>query len=605
LVKPILSVDLTSGRVTLIQLPADWIENYLGGASLAARMLYDRITPELDPLSADAPLLFLTGPLTGTAGPAVGRYVVAGRSPATGLWGESNCGGYWGPELRKAGYDGLLITGAASEPVYILIDNTSAEIRTAGHLWGFETVETQTRLQTELNRSGVRIASIGPAGENLVKFALIHCDHGRVAGRTGLGAVMGAKRLKAIAVRGTGKIEVHNTEYFSSTRRGANQALRVDLVSELLRELGSAGGADYFDYLGEMPKRYFQRGFYDGAYKISGASISESMLVGISTCHACVIACGRVVQLEDGVERKGPEYETLVGFGPNLWIDDPVAITRLGELCDRLGLDTISMSNTIGLAFSLYEQGVISQADTDGLALEWGNSQVVAELIRQTARRQGFGALLADGSRDLARYFGRLEEAVQVNGLEVAYHDPRGASGMGLVYATSPRGACHNQSDYHMVDIGQVEEDLGLKYFAHQGGPEKAGNVARHQDWRTLCNSLVLCFFANVPPKTVLKLVDLACGMDLEMDDLLLIGERGWNLKRVINNRLGLSRGNDTLPKALLKPYSDGAADGFAPDLEGMLKSYYQVRGWDPVTGRPSTERLAALGLEWVNFLEV
>jgi aldehyde:ferredoxin oxidoreductase len=306
-----------------------------------------------------------------------------------------------------------------------------------------------------------------------------------------------------------------------------------------------------------------------------------------------------VVRLGEEPDRKGPEYETLVGFGPNLWIDDASVVTRLGELCDHLGLDSISMSNTIGLAYTLYEQGVITDSDTEGLPLRWGDPSGVAELIQRTASRTGFGDILADGALALARKFGREEEAVQVNGLEAAYHDPRGASGMGLVYATSPRGACHNQSDYHMVEIGQVEEDLGLKYFSRHAGAEKSENVARHQDWRTVCNSLVLCFFANVAPKTVLELVNAACGFDLDLDGLMQIGERGWNLKRVINNRLGLRRSNDKLPKAFLRPYREGGAAGFKLDLPGMLEAYYAARGWDPDTGFPTREKLDQLGLGW------
>jgi aldehyde:ferredoxin oxidoreductase len=312
-----------------------------------------------------------------------------------------------------------------------------------------------------------------------------------------------------------------------------------------------------------------------------------------------VIACGRVVQLDDGKKRKGPEYETLAGFGPNLWIDDPVAITRIGELCDRFGVDSISMSNTIGLAFHLFEKGVIGAEDTGGLVLEWGNVETVEQLVNITCRKEGLGAILALGARGFGKQFGVEEEAVQVNGLEVAYHDPRGASGMGLVYATSPRGACHNQSDYFLVEIGQCYPSLGLNYYPPQAGVEKAANVARHQDWRTLFNSLVMCFFANVPPETVLDLVNSACGAGLSLQELQLIGERGWNLKRVINNRLGLTRSNDRLPKSLLQPYEDDP-DGYVPDFNAMMEAYYLARKWNSLTGYPEVEKLEELGLDWV-----
>lgn len=600
MLQPILKVDLSAGGTERISIPAAWSREYLGGASLAARFLYESLTPDLDPLSPEAPLLFLPGPLTGTVGPAVGRFVIAGRSPATGLWAESNCGGFWGPELRMAGFDGLLVAGRSPHPVYLWIHDGRVEVRAADHLWGLETYATQEAVEAEVDSRGVRVAAIGPAGELSIPFALILSDHGRVAGRTGLGAVMGAKNLKAIAVAGMGEVPVARPDVYQTLRTQANRDLREDTLTSVLQSLGSAGGADYFDYLGEMPKRYFQRGAYSGAEKVSGSSVAENLLAGVSTCHGCVIACGRVVRLEDGEKRKGPEYETLVGFGPNLWIDDPAAITRLGELCDRYGMDSISLSNIIGLAFTLYESGHITPRDTGGMELEWGDAEVVERLIHLTARREGFGAFAAEGARALGRRFGDEGAAVQVNGLEVAYHDPRAASGMALVYATSPRGACHNQSDYFLTDIGQVEEDLGLASFPRQAGAEKAANVARHQDWRTVCNALVLCLFANVPPDTTLALVNAACDLDLDLEALLRCGERGWTLKRAINNRLGLTSQNDRLPRALLEPMPDGGSAGYTPDLEAMLAAYYRARGWDPETGYPTPAKLREVGLEWV-----
>jgi len=597
--QPILKVDLTRGDIDEIRVPVEWEADYLGGATLAARILYDELVPELHPLSPDAPLLFLTGPLTGTAGPAVGRFVICGKSPATGLWGESNCGGYWGSEIRMAGYDGLLIKGRADEPVYIRINDGDVRIESADSLWGLDTSSTQDMLQGQLGSDRFRIACIGQAGETLIPFSLILCDHGRVAGRTGMGAIMGSKNLKAVAVRGTGKVPIHEVERYTLLRSDSNRSLREDPVSKVLRELGTASVADYMDYLQELPKKYFRQGKFHEDLLISGANIKNSILVGVSTCHACVIACGRVVDLGDGEKRKGPEYETLAGFGPNLLVNDPAAITRFGELCDQYGMDSISLSNTIGLAFHLYEKGIVRSEDADGLALEWSRVETIEKLIHLTCQRQGIGALLALGARDLGRYYSAEEEAVQVNGLEVPYHDPRGATGMGLVYATSPRGACHNQSDYFMTEIGQCYPTLGLEYFSPRGGAEKAANVARHQDWRTVYNSLVMCLFANVQPEVLVELVNSACGLELTLDEIFLIGERGWNLKRVINNRLGLTSENDRLPNLLLQPYEDDP-DGFIPEIEAMLAAYYEHRGWDPDTGIPCSEKLAELNLDWV-----
>jgi aldehyde:ferredoxin oxidoreductase len=596
----LLNVDLTSASSRLEQIAPAEVRDYVGGSALAARLLAPRLQASLDPLGPQAPLLFMTGPLTGTAGPAVGRFVICARSPATGLWGESNAGGHFGVELRLAGYDGLWIEGRAAEPSYLLLQDGRAELRSAVHLWGkTDTYETQTVLREEVGEPLARVACIGLAGEARLPFALVLCDHGRVAGRTGMGAVMGSKQLKAVVVRGHGQIPLADSQAFARLRRAANLALKQDTISHALRALGSSSAADYFDYLGFMPKRYFSRGEFDGAARVTGASMAETMLSGVSTCHGCVIACGRRVRLEDGQERKGPEYETMVGFGPNLEIDDLAAVTRLGELCDRYGMDSISLSNTIGLAVQLSRQGLIPVRETGGEPLQWGDARAAERLVHQTPSRQGLGEALALGARGLAERYGAAQSAVQVNGLEVPYHDPRGASGMALVYATSPRGACHNQSDYFMVDMGQTAEELGVQLHPRQAGAEKAAGVAHHQDWRSLCNALVLCLFANVPPVEVGRLLSAALGQDFGLPELMQVGERAWNLKRIINCSLGLAPGDDRLPEALLRPLPDGGAAGYVPPLSDMLAAYYQIRGWDATTGRPSPERLERLGLAW------
>ncbi|MGC8856759.1 MAG: aldehyde ferredoxin oxidoreductase family protein [Anaerolineae bacterium] len=600
--QPILMVDLSTGKVREYTVPLEWEQSFLGGASLAARLLYASLTPDLDPLSPQAPLLFMTGPLTGTIGPTTGRFVICGKGAATGLWAESNIGGFWGPELRSTGYDGLWITGRAVEPVYLWIHGNQVEIREAKRLWGLDSYEVQDAIRTAIGEKAARVCAIGPAGENGVLFASIMCDHGRFAGRTGLGAVMGSKNLKAVAVRGEKEIPLFDRARYAALRSEANRALKQDNESQVLRELGTAGAANYSEYLGAMPARYYHQGQFAGVDQISGATMAETILSGRSACHGCVIACGRVVRLGDGAKRKGPEYETIVSFGPNLLIEDLEAIVRLGELCDRYGMDTISTGNTIGLAFHLFEKGVIDEADTDGLRLQWGDVAVVEQLIHRIAHRQGVGNLLAEGSRRFGARFGAEEEAVQVNGLEVAYHDPRGVSGMALVYATSPRGACHNQSDYFFVDWGHTHEELGIAYYSRHAQAEKAANVARHQDWRTVYNSLVMCIFANVPAATQVALINAATGLNWTPDEMLRAGERGWNLKRAINHRLGLTAANDRLPKAFLEPYGEGGAAGFIPDLAAMLQAYYAVRGWDPATGRPTRERLLALGLTDIAF---
>jgi aldehyde:ferredoxin oxidoreductase len=600
--QPILKINLTTGTSEEYKIPEQWEKDFLGGASLAARMLYDSLTPELDALSPESPLLFLMGPMTGTSGPTTGRFTICGKGPATGLWAESNIGGFWGPELRAAGYDGVWITGKASEPVYLWLNGTSLEVRKAAHLWGQNTYTTQDKVKEEVGVKSARVCVIGPAGEKQVLFASIMCDHGRMAGRTGMGAVMGSKNLKAIAVYGQNEIPVYDLPKYKALRSEANRKLKEDNEAKVIREVGTGGAANYAEYLGAMPVKYYTRGSFEKIDDISGAKMTDTILVGRSACQGCVIACGRVVKLpDDKFKRKGPEHETMVGFGANLLNDNLESIVDMGDLCDRYGMDSISTSNTIGLAFHLYEKGIITKEDTGGLELKWGDIDAIEQMVRMTGSREGIGDLIALGSKRFGAHFGAEEEAVQVNGLEVAYHDPRGVSGMALSYATSPRGACHNQSDYFSVDWGHSNEQLGIEYFGRHDQAEKAGNVAKHQDWRTVFNAIVMCIFANVEPVSQVELINAACGTNWTLDDMMKAGERAWNLKRAINNRMGLNASNDKLPKLLLEPMPDGGAAGFEPDIQGMLYAYYQYRGWDMETGKPSREKLAELGLNDVS----
>ncbi len=592
---PILKIDLTNNTTEEFVIPKEWERDFLGGASLAARILYSTLTKELGPLSPEAPLLFINGPLTGTNGPTTGRFVICGKSPATNLWAESNIGGFWGPELRKAGYDGLWITGKAQSPVYLWIEEGRFEVRDAARIWGKDIYITQEMVKEEIGVKGARVAVIGEAGERGILFSSICCDHGRMAGRTGMGAVMGSKNLKAVAVYGKNKFEV--TEKYTQVRSEANRTLKQDNEARILHELGSSGVANYAEYLGSMPSKYYHKGSFEGVDNISGSKMTESILTGTSACQGCVIACGRVVNLGDGVKRKGPEYETVAGFGSNLLIDNLSDVVRLGEMCDKYGMDSISTSNTIGLAFHLFEMGKITLQDTGGLDLAWGSFTAARQLIHMIVRREGIGEIMSKGSLALGKAFGAEDEAVQVNGLEVAYHDPRGVSGMALSYATSPRGACHNQSDYFFVDFGHTYENIGINYFDRHAQAEKAANVARHQDWRTHFNSVIICIFANVPPETQVDLLNAQLGLNWTTEDLMRSGERAWNLKRAINNRMGLTRANDKLPKVFLEPHQEGGAAGFALDIDGMLSAYYEARGWDTQTGRPSKEKLVELGL--------
>jgi aldehyde:ferredoxin oxidoreductase len=598
--QPILKVDLSTRKIESFNVHDDWVKDYLGGASLGARILYDLLSRELDPFSPESPLLFINGPLTGTLGPAVGRFVVCGKSPATGLWAESNCGGFWGPELRFAGYDGLLLIGKSEKPEYLTILDDEIDFKPADHLWGLDTYEIQTRIKTEIDQPKAKVLAIGPAGENKVLFSGLFCDHGRTAGRTGLGAVMGSKLLKAIVVKGSEKIPVDQPENYNKVRSQSNRFLKDDIYTKVFHDLGTASAADYSDYLGIMPKKYYSQGLFEDVGKISGSKISETILVGTKACHGCVIACGRVVDLGDGQHRKGPEYETIVGFGPNLLNSDIASIVKLGELCDLYGLDTISTGNILGLAYKMYADGVIDKQDTGGLDLSWGKTKGAMDMIPLIAKRQGIGDIMANGSREFAKVFGIEGDAVQINGLEVPYHDPRGASGMALVYATSPRGACHNKSDYFFVDWGQSNEAIGIDYYLRQAGAEKALNVSKHQNYRTVFDALVLCLFSNIPVEMVIELIRFSTGFEYSIDSLMRCGERAWNLKRCINIRLGLKRSNEKLPKALLTPLPDGGAAGYEIPFEEMLNAYYDARQLDKTTGIPIRTKLEELGLHFI-----
>jgi len=600
----LLHIDLTGGEVAPLALDPAHVADFIGGSGLAVRLLWDHITPQTDPLGPENPLLFMTGPLTGTGGPAVGRFAVCARSPRTGLWGESNCGGFWGPELRFAGYDGLLITGRASKPVYLWIQGGRAELRDAGHLWGrTDTYTTQDAIRDELNRPRAQVVTIGPAGERMIPLANLVTGQGRAAGRTGMGAVMGSKNLKAIVVRGTGRPSLADAERYHELRRRTNRELKEHPVSISLRMAGSAAGAEFFDMFGSLTARYFTQGQFPAVGQISGAAMAETILTGISACHGCVIGCGRRVTVAEGPyagpEIDGPEYETICGFGPQLLIDDLSAISHLGHLCDCYGLDTISNSGTIAFAFYLFDRGIIGPQDTGGLELRWGDAEAAARLIELLVREDGFGALLAQGSLALGRRFGVEELAVQVNGLEVPYHDPRAFSSMALVYATSPRGACHNQGDYYMVEFGQTDDELNIPLLDRHQEEGKAKHVAVHQDWRSVCNSLVLCLFASVPVGDAVALLNAATGRDWDIAEMLRVGRRIWNLKRAFDCRLGLTRAGERLPRLLLQPLADGPTGGYVPNLELLLREYYDMRGWDPETGRPTRETLGELGLDF------
>lgn len=598
----ILNVNLTTGEIAEEELEASYARGFVGGSGLAARYIYDLTDSGTDPLGPENPLVFMTGPLVGTRAPSCGRYVICARSPQTGLWGESNVGGFVGPHLRFAGYDGILFSGQASKPVYLVVQDGEAELRDASYLWGLGAYQTQEAIKKELGAGSLRVACIGPAGENLVKYAGIIADRGRAAGRSGMGAVMGSKRLKAVVCHGTGSIPLADGEAFDGIAREVLALVKEDVSTQVLHQTGTAGSANLCSMLGTMPNRYFAQGSLETVDQISGSTMAETILVGTSGCYGCVVQCGREVEIAEGRYRlgltDGPEYETVGALGSLLLIENLEAISYMNHLCNSHGLDTISMGVTLGLAHLLYEQGVISGRETGGIALQWGDPEPVIRMIEMTARREGFGDLLAEGSLALARRYDAEELAGQVNGLEVAMHDPRASAGVALSYLTSPRGACHNKSDAYWLDMGRTMEDIGVGFMDRFEEEGKAALMVQHQDWRSAGDALISCLLVNLPSDGLVSMLGAATGWDVTLSDLLRAGERTINLKRTLNLRWGLNPRHEKLPDLLLRPLEEGGTAGYVPDVDRLLSDYYGARQWDRATGKPSKEKLLALGLE-------
>ncbi len=421
-----------------------------------------------------------------------------------------------------------------------------------------------------------------------------------------MGAVMGSKNLKAISVHGskhrhTHKLHLQDPERFRTAMLAAAKYLSDDMSTEMFRAVGTSGAMDYLGLIGDVPAKYWTQGTFDYA-KISGNVLAETILTGRATCHACMVACGRRVEKAGDhllPHAEGPEYETLVSFGSLLLNDDLHALTYIGSQCDALGLDSISAGSTIAFATYLRELGILSEGDLSGTDLKWGEPDVALQLVQQIAHCEGAGAILAEGTRSLGARYGVEGLAVQVNGMEIAMHDPRAAAGMAVAYATSPIGGSHNQSDYFLVETGRAMDDLGMPTLDRFESAGKAQYVAMHQDWRTFNNALVLCYFPNPPVKDFCDMVSAATGYSVTLDNVLQYGERMWNLKRAINLKLGYdARRSEKLPELLLQPLADGGTEGHVPDFELMLKEYYVHRDWDWATGKPSREKLIALGME-------
>jgi aldehyde:ferredoxin oxidoreductase len=598
-----LLVDLTRDKIIIEPTNEEFAATYLGGSGYACRLALDHLASSTEPLSPENVLIFATGPLVGTAAPDSGRHVVCARSPLTRLWGESYSGGVFGAKMKFAGFDVIVVRGRAADPTYISVREGKAELRPAKHLWGEDTTSTQKLIKEELHDRAASISCIGKAGENLVKYAAVMNDWNRAAGRTGMGAVMGSKNLKAVSVSGALKVRTARPEEFMKACGNASVFLRENPGPESFRVAGTAAGATYYNEIGDMPNKYFTGGRFEDSDKIDGVAMKETILTGTTACFGCPIRCGRVITIDKGKyavgKTDGPEYETLCGFGSNLLCTSMEGISYANELCNRYGIDTISCSVAIGFAYHLYQKGVLSKKDTEGMALEWGDIDPAIELVRMIAERRGLGAVLAEGTREMGKKFHAEDEAMNVKGLEIPFHDPRAISALAVSYAASPRGACHNFSMAYLIDaFGFITPELGIVSTEdRQSNDGKAELAFNSENYRAVYNAMLMCIFATPPVQDITDMLMHCTGLKLASQDLLKIGERIIMAKRIMNLRLGATVQDDRLPKHVLKPLTEGPAAGNVPDLNRQLKEYYALRAWDPITGHPSQERLQALGI--------
>lgn len=603
-----LRIDLASGQWHTEEIRPEQVEKWLLGSGFAAQLFYDEMDPSLDPLDPASPLLIFNGVLTGTIAPTGARTSFCGRSPLTGIWNESNLGSHWGAELRFAGYDGLVITGRAAKPVYLWVDAQGVELRDAAHLWGKDYFETADTLLDETEPKA-KVVGIGPAGENLAKIAGIMCgpsDYVRAAARGGMGALMGSKNLKAIVVRGTRKPRYPDARAFRDVVREQNAFIQETSLG--LTTLGTAGGVVATEQYGDLPIRNWQLGSWSQAENVTGATMYEKYLVRHTRCYACPIGCGKEVEVAEGKYRsprgEGVEYETVAGFAGMCHIDNLESIILANSLCNRYGLDTISTSSAIAFAMEAFERGLIGVSDTGGVELRFGDPDAMLALVEQIAFRQHIGDTLAEGVREAARRIGGAAEefAIHVKGLEVAYHDPRAFVSMAVNYATAARGGCHLEAGSYWNGYGITLPDLGYPETLDrlQSGEASARLAYDWQNYAGVFNPLGLCKFlikGRVDGGRLSRIINAALGWHWTVKDILTTGKRVFQLKRLINLRLGLVAADDRLPKRLLtEPRPTGSAAGNLPDMETMLPIYYELRGWDE-NGVPRQERLAELGL--------
>ncbi len=600
-----LKVNLTLNEFKDFSISEDILRKFIGGKGIAVHLLWKYITKleekginvkDFNALSSENMLIFATGPVTGTRSPNSGRHhVMALKSPLTGSIGSGNTGGRWGAKLKFAGYDGIVVIGKAEKPVYISIIDGVVGINNASELWGKNSIETSEALRKKHDKKRAGVSCIGQAGENLVPMAVIMNEEHRAAGRTGLGAVMGSKKLKALIVEGSGKPTISQQDSFDVKVKEHVEKLKENGVTGTgLPTYGTAVLVNIINQNGMLPTYNWKTGVNPGAEKISGETLTDEYLISKHPCWGCVVACGRKSKVDTGNYKitytEGPEYEAIWALGGSTTINDMGAVIRANHYCDIFGMDPISVGSTIAAAMELNEKGLIPEEDLQGIDLKFGNADAVVELTWMAAFRQGLGYWIGEGSRKMCKHYGAPDLSMEVKGLEMPAYDPRGAKGIGLNYATGNRGGCHVTGYTIAAEIlGDVDR------FTTEG---KAELTKIFQDFTSLVNSSVNCLFLTfaLGLDEYAEMIGPITGWEVDADELLTIGERITNLERMIINKMGITGKDDTLPKRLLEEkMPEGPSAGQVVDLESMKKEYYELRGW--VDGIPTEEKIVELGL--------
>ena len=611
----ILRINLSKGTVSEESLEDEMAKTYVGGRGFGAKLLFDELQPGIDPLSADNKILFSMGPFGGTLIPGGSRCILMAKSPLTGLLGDTDFGGYFGKEMKSTGFDIIIIEGRAKNPVYLWIHNGAVEIKNATHLWGKMTGEAQREILSEIGDSKAKVICIGPGGENLVRYACVISELRYAGGRLGLGAVMGSKKLKAVVVRGTKKVAIAKKKELDALVKALDYDILNDGSCDSLGEYGTWNSTAPAQLNGILPTKNFQKASFGSTDRIAGDTMVKTILVGRRTCYACPLECRRVVKTETpykvSTEYGGPQYEAVASLGSLCLNDNPVAIAKANELCNKYSLDVISIGVCIAFAMESFEKDILTKEDI-GFPLKWGDHKAMIRLIEMIAYRRGIGDILAEGVRRAASKIrgGSEKWAMHVKGLELAMHDPRGKKGVGLSYATSHKGADHMES---MHDEGFQREnvlpDLGFtKPVSRKSKTGKPLLVKTLQDyWGVMADCLAACKFLFTPPRPfspsrVVEALNNVTGWDLSLNEFVLIGERVFNLCRAFNVREGIRRKDDVLPERLGETLKEGGSAGESftkSDLDSLLDEYYSLRDWTK-DGIPSKEALHKLDLDSV-----